>query len=437
MVPFPMAVQPKPRPARVLVFPGGTECGLEIWRALRSSRLVNLFAANSDISNHAPYVFENYFVVPSIDEEGWIRHLNEVIRSNSIEFVYPTHDDVILALMEHESDVAARVITSPLRTCRICRSKSETYRLLQATVPVPRTYGPNEVPEEFPVFVKPDRGAGSRDVHLVQSPQELERLLARSPGHYIVSEHLPGDEFTVDCFSDRDQGLLYYAGRKRIRTRNGISVDTAFVTDPRFREFATAIGKQLELYGAWFFQLKEARDGSLKLMEVAPRIAGAMALDRVVGVNLPLLSVYEARRIPVRILRNEYSVRMDRALVNRYKHSLSYSTVYVDLDDTVIVKERVNLDLVRFLYQCVNLEKKVVLVTRNPGDVPSILRRYRLTDLFDEIRVVSQSASKADVIADRPSIFIDDSFREREEVAMRCAIPTLDSSMLELLASPE
>ena len=43
----------------------------------------------------------------------------------------------------------------------------------------------------------------------------------------IVCEYLPGEEYTVDCFSDREHGLLFAGARVRRRTRNGISVNTA------------------------------------------------------------------------------------------------------------------------------------------------------------------------------------------------------------------
>ena len=35
-------------------------------------------------------------------------------------------------------------------------------------------------------------------------------------------------------------------------------------------------------------------------------------------------------------------VRLDRALVNRYAHDLELRHVYVDLDDTLIVRDAVN-----------------------------------------------------------------------------------------------
>ena len=100
-------------------------------------------------------------------------------------------------------------------------------------------------------------------------------------------------------------------------------------------------------------------------MEVGARIAGTMALHRCDGVNFPLLGIYEEERAPITIMTNNAEIRIDRALVNRYQHGLTFTTVYVDLDDTLILRGRVNTILVRLLYQCVNKGKRVVVVTRN------------------------------------------------------------------------
>jgi hypothetical protein len=50
----------------VLIFPGGTEIGLEIWNALKECKEINLYSASSDVSNHAPFVFKNHYIVNKI-----------------------------------------------------------------------------------------------------------------------------------------------------------------------------------------------------------------------------------------------------------------------------------------------------------------------------------------------------------------------------------
>lgn len=418
--------------SNVLVFPGGTEIGLEIGAALRDCRNIRLFSAGMAVLNHAPYVFASHTVLPPVSETGWVEALNRLIAEHRIDYIIPAHDDVIVALADHADQIDCRIISSPRETCRITRSKSQTYRCLADSAPTPRLYeGPGEV-EQYPVFVKPDRGQGSLNTFLAEDEAKLKALLKSYPGSIIV-EYLPGAEFTIDCFSDREKGLLFCGGRQRLRTRAGISMTSRPVQDPAFREIARAICARLDLRGAWFFQLKKDRQGQYKLLEVAPRIAGAMACHRVLGVNFPLLSIYEEQRIPIGILTNAMEVEIDRALINRYRHNLKYAKVYVDLDDTLVLNGRVNVRAVAFLYQCVNRGIPVVLLTRHTEDIDRTLRRFRLSGLFDQVVHCPRPRCKSDCIAEADAIFIDDSYSERKLVADKLGICTFDCSMLEVL----
>jgi carbamoyl-phosphate synthase large subunit len=416
----------------VLVFPGGTEIGLEIQKALCQCKDVRLYSASLDISNHAPYVFARHFNVPSVHDPTFVDSLNQIIVEQHIDYIFPAYDDVIVALAQDAHRIKARIVSSPPETCLITRSKSATYRFLAGTVPVPDLYEDMEMIDQYPVFVKPDKGQGSQRAQVVYSRDHLCQLL-KQEREYIITEYLPGEEYTVDCFSDRDAGLLFCGGRQRIRTRSGISMNSRPVQDDVFVEYAKAISSKLVFHGAWFFQVKKDRYGVYKLLEIAPRIAGTMAVHRVLGVNFPLLSIYEQERIPIEIMVNRVDVEIDRALVNRYRHQLAYSVVYVDLDDTLIVNGMVNVDLIRFLYQCINKGKRVVLLTKHAANLDHTLRVHRLRDIFDEIIRIDASRSKSDYIYQSDAILIDDSFSERKQAKETLGILTFDCSMLEML----
>jgi carbamoyl-phosphate synthase large subunit len=426
-----MTPSPHP-PFGVLVLPGGTEIGLEIRRSLADLKEVALAGAGAAADRHGPFAYRRWATVPSVTDPGWRAELNAVIERFAIDFVFPGHDDVLLALAENADTIATRVVTSPAATCRLTRSKRATYGALRGVVPVPEVFGEPAAVVHFPVFVKPDAAQGSQGAMLVHDAGQLARAVA--DGSDLIMEYLPGEELTVDCFSDREEGLLFARARPRLRTRAGISMSSRTrAADQLIRNLAEAIDGRLELHGAWFFQLRQDAGGQLCLLEVAPRAAGTSAVHRVTGVNFALLSIYEQLRIPVAIAANSMSVELDRALVNRYRHDLRYGTVYVDLDDTLIVRDAVNTSLVAFLYQCLNAGHPLVLLTRHRGDLDQTLGRYRLHGLWDRVVHVAEHEAKADFIAEPDAILIDDSFRERADAHERHGIATFDASMLELL----
>lgn len=416
----------------VLVFPGGTEIGLEVRQSLMFCREVRLYSAAAAGSNHGPYAFREHSILPGIDEHGWLDALEALVREKEIDFIFGCHEDVLLELVRNAGNLSAVVVAPPLDVVEAVRSKRRTYELLRDVVRTPAIYDSADANLPYPVFVKPDRGAGSRGAQLVRDERTL-RVALDSDEDMLVSEWVPGVEMTVDCFSDRDRGLMYCQPRVRIRMRNGISMDSHAVDDSRACAMAAAIASAIDLRGAWFFQVREAVNGELVLIEVGARIAGTMAVSRCNGVNLPLLSIYEQQRRPISIAPNDLPVHVDRALVNRYLLDFDYSTVYVDLDDTLITDDGVNTLLVRFLYQSLNRGCRIVLLTRHLGDPVATLERYRLLQVFDEVRHLSPSEVKSDHIIHRDAIFIDDSFGERREVRERAGIPTFDCSMLEML----
>lgn len=416
----------------VLVFPAGTEIGLEIHAALHECKDIEIFGAGQNISNHAQFVYKEYHYLPSIHETDWLTPLVALCKKLAIDYIFPAYDDVIVALSQHQQEIPAHVIAPSVETCEITRSKALTYQKLASFLRVPHTYNDINQVQNYPVFVKPNRGQGSFGIHTAHNREELLHACASLPDP-IISEYLPGEEYTVDCFSDREAGVLFAHARTRQRVRNGISVHSISVHLDEAWGLAEKIHAVLHLHGAWFFQLKRSADNELALLEVAPRIAGAMATHRVTGVNFPLLSIYEAERLPLSIFTNTHPIEVDRALCNRYKHTIRFSTLYVDLDDTLILNGEVNIKIISLIFQSLNQGKKVKLITRHRQDLTTTLRQHRLEGLFDAIIHLTNKEPKSSHINEKDAIFIDDSFAERREVFLACGIPTFDCSMVELL----
>jgi len=420
-------------PINVLVFPCGSEIGLEIYSSLKHSTHVMLYGASSVSSNHGKYVYENYTrELPYIDSPEFIDCINALIVENKIDLVFPANDSVLLKLSDERDMLSAGLITSSRQTCTLCRSKKATYNKFNGLLPVPIVYSVTSKDIEFPVFMKPDVGQGSKGTHLAISKAEAEFYLGKDAS-LLMLEYLPGKEYTVDCFTDRNSSLLFAGARERVRVMNGISVNTKPVINDSFARLASIINDNLCLQGAWFFQVKENRLGEFTLMEVAPRIAGSMGLYRSLGVNFALLSIYVAQGLDVEIITNNHCIEMDRALINRYLTDINYENVYIDLDDCIIKCNKVNTLVITFLYQCISESIKIHLLSRHNGDIARTLEQYRLKSLFDTVIQIGKYDLKSKYIKEKNAIFIDDSFAERNEVKKSLGIQVFAPDALECL----
>ena len=417
----------------ILVFPAGTEIAFEIHDALKNSKFVRLFGATS-VPCHAEFVFQTCVTgLPFVDDPALIPALNRVIDAYGIDYVYPAHDSALLRFSEERDALHAKVVASARETVGICRSKTRTYRFLSGAPYLPAFYGsPDEIPG-YPVFIKPAVGQGSQGARIIRDRSHLEEALSEGQ-EYTICEYLPGEELTVDCFTDRHGSLLVVSPRSRERIRAGIAVRSRNLPlTEDLQSIAEDINRRLSFNGAWFFQVKKNAAGQFRLLEIAPRIAGTMGLTRNLGINMPLLTLYNFWGIDVSLIPNREDLLLDRAFISRFQTDLSYSSVYVDFDDTLIVRGKVNAFLMMFLYQAFNQGKRLCLLTRHSTDIFADLEKACIpASLFSEIIRLDEAGAKTDYIAS-DSIFIDDSFSERKRVRDALGIPVFDLDMVESL----
>jgi hypothetical protein len=416
---------------RVLVFPAGEANALEIHDALCSVVNVEVIGASS-VDRHGGFLFTDYYShLPTIQEENFLEIFNLFLKEQRIDFIFPTHDTVVAFLAEHRDELAAQLIAASHETAKICRDKLKTYELFKDTDFCPAYYPTVEDIPGLPVFAKPREGQGSVGARCVSSTQGVAEI---GPDD-IVTEFLPGKELTVDCLTDHHGKLRVVSPRERQRIMAGICVrGITREADSRLRDIAEKINARLAFMGLWFFQVKEDACGNYKLLEVAARCAGTMCITRARGYNLPLLSLYVGLKEDFSVIKQSYEVVADRALLSRYRLGFDYDTVYMDFDDTVIVRGRVNLNVIRFVYQCRNQGKRVILLTRHDGDINEALKTHALSEnLFHEIIHLGQEDDKIRSMKADRALLVDNAFAERLNAVNQIGIPVFDVDTVEAL----
>jgi len=418
----------------VLIFPAGEINSIELHDALSSCVNITLIGASS-IDRHGEFIFKNYISgVPMINSPDFLLQFNRIINENNIDLIIPTHDDIALFFAKNKNSINAKVLTPDLETAETCRDKQKTYNLFVDCDFCPAFY--NKL-NHFPVFIKPRKGQGGVNSKLLSDESDVPLNIDFT--EYVICEYLPGDELTVDCFTDNDGLIKAVLPRSRKRVFGGVSVraENEPLT-PEIKKIAETINSRLRFLGLWYFQIKKDNNGAFKLIEISARCAGTMCLSRALGINLPLLSVYEAMGRKTSVSLNDYSVIVDRTLISRYKTNISYDNVYIDFDDTIIINDRVNLHAMYFLYQCVNDRKRIILITRHSQNfkdtIHEALVHHKISpELFDEIIDLDFDTPKHKVIDPTGAIFIDNAFSERNSVKENLHIPVFDVDGIEIL----
>ncbi len=412
----------------ILIFPCGAENAIEIYDSLRYNVNFNIFGATSR-KDYSSYMFdEEFFILDNlnINNDDFFEKFNKHIDKNNIDLVIPTHDTIALFLMENRDKINAKIVSSDVETAKICRNKKMTYNVFKDDYFAPKVYNNLDEIKVLPAFCKPNIGEGAKGVKVLKTLEECSEEVGYDNDN-IILEYLPGEEYTVDCFTDRKGNLLFSGARTRNRITMGISFSTRSVKNSKIDDIAKIINNKLKLRGAWFFQVKEDINGELKLLEVSVRQAGTMALYRQNGINFALLSVFDAMDMDVKILDNDIEVELERKLYNKYKLNFEFDKAYIDYDDTLIINNKVNTEVLTFIYKCINENKKVILITKHEFDFEASLKKFRISrDMFDEVLHLDIDDKKYKYIDSEKSILIDNYFMERNQAKEKLGIPVFD-----------
>jgi len=372
---------------KILVVPCATQIGVEQFHSLKFNKDFKLIGAahNESDSLYANYIQLNY----SIEKTEFIEEILQIVKKNNIDIILPSHDDVLF-ILKNIPELESLIPGNDKETINICRFKSKTYKKLKLSS---KLY--DRVPQYSILrdgFLKPDRGQGSRGSLIINQD-------------YLHCEYLPGDEYTIDCFSNGLSELLYVNPRLRKTVVNGISETTTIVPSKILKLIAKQVNDIFKFKGSWFFQMKKDKKGVLKFLEIAPRIGGGSNINRLNGINLTLSDLYQHLGFNVEVINQKLVVEINR---KHPKYNLSFDTIFVDYDDTFIHIK----DILK------GLNKETIVITRSKVKVNSPYLEIYLEDFEKKSNVIK--------LLNKPnSVFIDDSFRERKDVFINCKIPCL------------
>ena len=407
--------------AKVLVFPCGTEIANEIFASLYQNKTFDVVLASSISGTYCDFRGKNVHLLPYVTDENFLEELCNLVRKEQISYIIPAHDDAALVLSQLSKKIDARIIGQSQNINEIVRYKDRTYDYFLNDLPIPKIYQSLDDVLVYPVFVKPKKGQGSISAFPILNKNEAKRFTIQyNPQDFVIMEYLQGGEYTIDCFSDNGK-LVYCCPRTREKTVNGISVISFMVEDTflssQFEQYAKIISEKLGMHGVWFYQMKKDKTEKLKLLEVGPRVAGTMMLNRARGVNLVEMALYQSAGFDISVAHNsQIGVAVGRALAPIFLHRYAYSALYIDFDDTLYLDDsRVNTDLIKLIFQCKNKHIPVHLITKHhKKKLDHVLTEYGLYSVFSSIIHLNSKDRKSDFMIGQ-SMLIDDSYKERKE----------------------
>ena len=242
----------------------------------------------TDISPYAPalYMADKQYLVPRIDDPGYIDVILDICKKEAINAVTTFIDPEIEILAKNRSKFEAlgiEVLAPYEETARLCFDKYLMFKYLSehgvATVMTwdrledfDRAFADNKV--SFPVFVKPRTGSGSVGARKIGDYELLKEAVREDPS-LIIQEFMDAIDLDADVYIDTITHEAVAAfSKKKIETRIGGASKTISFKDDELFAFISRIVSKFKFNGPVdmdFFY----RDGKYYLSEVNPRFGGA------------------------------------------------------------------------------------------------------------------------------------------------------------------
>lgn len=264
----------------------------------------------TDNSPVAPalYLADKQYLVPKIDDPGYIDSILEICKSEDIDAITTFIDPEIELLSSNRAlfeELGVQVLAPYEKTAHLCFDKYQMYEhLVENGIPTVLTYGTlSDFEEAFaagkislPVFVKPRNGSGSVGARRIASMVELRVAMEEDPS-LIIQELITGEDVDADVYVDTVSHELVSAFTKRkLSTTIGGANKTVSFKDSKFFEAIKRAVSVLELNGPSdmdFF----VKDGEYLLSEVNPRFGGAYLHAYGAGVDFVKLIENNVRGI--------------------------------------------------------------------------------------------------------------------------------------------
>lgn len=229
---------------------------------------------------------------PNVSEENWLSFLMDHLKKHEIRLLFVGVDFELPVLARHKERIervcGTTVVVSPERVITIGDDKYLTYEFLKENgLYYPKSYLPDELATmdlDYPVIIKPRKGARSVGVSSVANEEALKKGIAalKEP---VIQEKVGTDETEFTC------GVIYLDGELKtsIALRRSLKAGNTFIShySKDFPEIITSyikdIAEKLQPFGACNFQLRLDNQGIPKLFEINPRHSGTTYIRSLFG----------------------------------------------------------------------------------------------------------------------------------------------------------
>ncbi len=141
---------------------------------------------------------------------------------------------------------------------------------------------------KLPLVAKPVTGSGAKGMYILQTEGEWSFFAANKlAAEYMVQQFIDGEEFSVDCYVDKNGKPISVVPRKRLEVINGEATRSVTIKDKAVINLSLQILSKGLFNGPVTIQfIKEKTTGTLYLIEINPRLGSGVLTSVHAGANI-------------------------------------------------------------------------------------------------------------------------------------------------------
>lgn len=245
----------------------------------------NVIATDASELGPAIYDADKYYIVPSINEVGYIDIILDICKKEEISGVLSLIDPELSLLAENEEKfkaVGTTVIGSSYELCEMALDKMQMYKWLKDhNYLCARSWMDKEEfckavdagEVTYPVFVKPYRGSASISISKVYDKETVDLLFAHEDD-LMIQEFLNGQEIGADVYIDMISGeVVSIFTKKKIKMRAGETDKAVSFKDEKLFALIERFVLEAGYKGQIDIDIFEI-NGEYYISEVNPRFGG-------------------------------------------------------------------------------------------------------------------------------------------------------------------
>ncbi len=309
----------------ILITAIGCNMAISVIKALRLSKRYKYKIVGADIHRSfevggSSLCDRHYKILPA-KNKAYIGNLIKICKKEKIKVLIPILDEEVEKISLNKNIFESRGIktcASSHNTVLACNDKYKTYQVLKEKgVEVPRVDLAKRsarlvVGLQYPIFIKPRKGASSRDCFRANNRDEAKIFFKRIKDP-VVQPYLTGQHCVIDVVNDLSGKNLVSIPRYEFSAKAGIGVKAKIVRDISLIKYGKLISESLNIKGAANIELFK-KNNQIKLIEINPRFSAGTILSAISGVNMPEITIdlFRGKKIDAKRLKWKAGYYMSR-----------------------------------------------------------------------------------------------------------------------------